>query len=236
MNLRFYTVFLAFALTACGGGNVQMNPNMQVVENAAMPAPQVADLAAFSRPYVFGPYDKLAIEVFGVPELSRPDVQIDASGRLSYPLAGEIDASGKTPNELADEIEARLRGSYVRDPQVTVNLRETVSQVLTVYGQVNAPGLYPVIGRMTLMRAVATAKGLSEFAKEEDIVVFRTVNGQRMAALYNLQAIRRGYYEDPDLYANDIVVVDDSKARRLFRDLITIAPILTYPLIQILQP
>ena len=75
---------------------------------------------------------------------------------------------------------------------MTVNLKETVSQVITVDGQVTEPGLYPVVGRMTLMRAVATAKGLSEFAKLNDVVVFRTVKGQKLAALYDLHAIRRG--------------------------------------------
>ena len=96
-------------------------------------------------------------------------------------------------------------------------------------------GLYPVIGKMTLMRAVATAEGTSEFAKLDDIVIFRTVNGQKMAALYNLKAIRRGYYDDPEIFANDVVVVGDSTARRLFKDALQIVPLLTTPLIIGLQ-
>ncbi|MBC7042118.1 polysaccharide export protein, partial [Salmonella enterica subsp. enterica serovar Enteritidis] len=81
--------------------------------------------------------------------------------------------------------------------------------------------LYPVNGRMTLMRAVATAKGTTEFAKLDDVVIFRTVNGQKMAALYNLKAIRQGAYDDPEVFANDVVVVGDSPARRLFKDILT---------------
>ena len=116
-----------------------------------------------------------------------------------------------------------------------MNLKETVSQVITVDGQVKEPGLYPVIGRMTLMRAIATAKGADEFAKLNDVVVFRTVSGQKMAALYNLKAIRRGFYDDPEVYANDVVVVGDSQARRLFKDALQIVPLLTTPLILLLR-
>jgi polysaccharide export outer membrane protein len=123
----------------------------------------------------------------------------------------------------------------VRDPQVTVNLKETVSQVITVDGQVKRPGLYPVIGKMTLMRAVATAEGTAEFAKLEDVVIFRTVKGQQLAALYDLKAIRRGNYGDPEVFANDVIVVGDSQARRLFRDALQIVPLLTTPLIIALQ-
>jgi len=238
MKLRFFTVILALAVSACSTGAYRPGgpgSTVPVVQNSELPPPQVSDLTTFSRPYVIGPHDKLSVDVFGVEALSREEVQIDASGRLSYPLAGELDAAGKTPAELARLIEDRLRGSYVREPQVTVNLRETVSQVLTVDGQVTQPGLYPVVGRMTLMRAIAQARGVSEFARLEDIVVFRTVNGQRMAALYNLRAIRGGYYDDPELYANDVVVVGDSEARRLFRDFLTLAPVLTYPIVTLIQ-
>ena len=116
-----------------------------------------------------------------------------------------------------------------------MNLKETVSQVITVDGQVKKPGLYPVVGKMTLMRAVATAEGTAEFARLDDVVIFRTVKGQQLAALYNLKAIRRGNYQDPEVFANDVVVVGDSQARRLFKDALQIVPLLTTPLIIALQ-
>jgi polysaccharide export outer membrane protein len=116
-----------------------------------------------------------------------------------------------------------------------VNLVETVSQVVTVEGQVAQPGLYPVVGRMTLLRAIATARGMTQAANQRDVVVFRTVSGQNMAALYNVDAIRRGSYADPDIYANDVVVVGESRARRLFETLLQAAPLLTTPLILLLQ-
>lgn len=228
-------LLLPFALAACGGNTtLGGSPNVSVVAGDSLPAPTRLDLFERNRPYLIGPFDKLNIDVFGVEELTAKEVQVDAGGRLSFPLAGVMEAAGKTPGELETEIEDRLKGRFIRDPQVTVNLKETVSQVITVDGQVKEPGLYPVIGRMTLMRAVATAKGTAEFAKLNDVVIFRTVNGQDMAALYNLEAIRRGNYADPEVYANDIVVVGDSKARRLFKDVLAAAPGLLSPLVILL--
>jgi polysaccharide export outer membrane protein len=229
-------VALLLTLGACAGKTVLGgSSNVAVSQSGDLPPPERADLFEQNRPYLIGPFDKLVIDVFGIEELSQKEVQTDAGGRISFPLAGIIETAGKTPGELEDIIETRLRGEFVRDPQVTVNLKETVSQVITVDGQVKEPGLYPVVGRMTLMRAVATAKGTDEFAKLDDIVIFRTVKGQRMAALYNLKAIRRGLYGDPEVFANDVVVVGDSAARRLFKDILQVAPLLSTPIIVLLQ-
>jgi len=193
-----------------------------------------ADLNVADRPSLIGPLDTIGVDVFNVPELSR-EMQVDASGRISMPLIGTIDARGRTAEELARAIENSLRGRYVRNPQVTVNIKSSVSQVVTVDGQVVEPGLYPVTNQMTLMRAIASAKGLSEFARQDDVVILRTVDGRRMAGLYNIDAIRRGNYTDPAIYANDVIVVGDSPARRRFRDLVSVSPLIAAPLVAILN-
>ena len=229
---RYTLLVAALLIGGCASNpSARTDAAIPVVQNVGLPAPAPGDMLGATRPYFIGPYDKLAISVFGIPELSREEVQTDASGRISFPLVGTLEAAGRTPSELALDIESRLRGNFVRNPQVTVNLKETVSQVMTVDGQVNRPGLYPVVGKMTLMRAVATAGGMSEFADLEDVVVFRTVQGQRMAGLYNMKAIRAGAYDDPEVYASDVVVVGDSERRRLFKDLIQGSALLTTPLL-----
>lgn len=199
-----------------------------------MPAPTRNDLTASDRPSLIGPLDTILVDVFNIPELSR-EMQVDASGRIAMPLIGPIEARGKTSAELASSIEQALRGKFVRNPDVTVNIRSSVSQVVTIDGQVVEPGLYPVTNQMTLLRAIASAKGLSEYARQDDVVILRTVAGARMAGLYNIAAIRRGAYDDPAIFANDVVVVGDSPQRRLFRDLIAVAPFLASPLVAILQ-
>lgn len=205
-----------------------------VVDGDALPPPGRSDLTYNGRSYVIGPLDKLKISVFGIEELNQLEVQVDGSGHVSFPLAGSVEAAGRTPAELAQAIGDRMRGNYVRDPQVTVNLEETVSQIVAVDGQVVEPGLYPVIGRMTLISAVAKARGTTEFARQDDVVIFRTVDGVDMAALYNLAAIRKGAYSDPEVFANDRIVVGTSRVRRLFRDILSGAPLLTTPIIAVL--
>lgn len=199
-----------------------------------LPAPSATDYGRPVRAYYLGPGDKLAIDVFGVPELQR-EVQVDGAGRLSFPLIGTVEAAGRTPGEVAADIEDRLQGRYVKRPQVTINVEESVNQTLTVDGQVNKPGMYPVAGRMTLVRAVAVAGGTSELAKLDDVLIRREVGEQTYIGIYNLGAIRRGNYVDPEVYPSDIIVVGDSKERRLFRDILQIVPLLTTPLILLLQ-
>ena len=226
----------AFALAACAQQTpIQSTASLTVIEGeASLPAPDRKDLVAGERLALVGPLDTISVNVFGVPELSR-DMQVDAGGRIAMPVIGAIDAGGKAAEELADDIERQLAGRFVRNPNVTVNIVSSVSQVVTVDGQVVEPGLYPVTNQMTLLRAIASARGLTEFAKEDDVVILRTVNGQRVAGLYNITAIRRGLYDDPSLYANDLVVVGDSPQRRLFRDFVSVAPLLAAPVIALLQ-
>jgi polysaccharide export outer membrane protein len=227
-------ILLVGGLTACASSQFGTAPGVSVVRYDALPLPQLADLTALDRPYLVGPFDKLTIDVFGIPELQNREIQVDASGRLSFPLIGSIEVSGKAPSEIEGAIEELLRGKFIRNPQVTVNLQETISKVVTVSGEVKKPGLFPVIGRMTLMRAIATAEGTTEFAKKAEVVVFRTVGGKEYAGLYDLGAIQRGNYADPEIFANDVVSVGDSAARRRFRDILTASPLLA-PLIIAVQ-
>ena len=236
MRSILIVLLLAVAVSACGKKiPLESTPRLTVVKDSGvLPAPSRDDLTAADRPSLIGPLDTIQVDVFNIGDLSR-EMQVDASGRISMPLAGTIDASGKTAAELAAAIETALRKRYVRDPEVTVNIRSSVSQVVTIDGQVTEPGLYPVTNQMTLIRAIASAKGMSEFASEDDVVILRTVNGRKMAGLYNVGAIRRGAYDDPAIYANDVIVVGDSPQRRMFRNFVSLSPLLAGPLIAILQ-
>ncbi|MGW8281561.1 polysaccharide biosynthesis/export family protein (plasmid) [Sphingomonas aurantiaca] len=229
-------LMMASALSGCAGRDVlQSTSRLTVVDGSAvLPAPNRGDLTAADRPALIGPLDTIQVDVFSVPELSR-EMQVDASGRIAMPLAGTIDARGKTAEELARTIDTALQARYVRNPEVTVNIKSSVSQVVTIDGQVVEPGLYPVTNQMTLMRVIASAKGMSEFARQDDVVILRTVGNQRMAGLYNVEAIRRGTYDDPPVFANDVIIVGDSPQRRLFRDFVSLSPLLAAPLIAVLQ-
>ena len=246
--LRTVTIFsLAAAcltLSACASSSrFEGQPVVEFAGDEGLPPPTLADTLVDERPYQIGPFDRITVTVFGVPELSagllpsntgRNGIQVDSAGQVALPLIGQVQAAGLTPSELSSLITERLRGAYVRDPRVTVNVEEAVSQSVTVGGEVKMPGTYPIRGKMTLVRAIAEARGLDEFARREDVVVFRTVNDQRLAALYNLRAIDAGYYQDPELYPGDVVVVGESQARRLFKDFVSFGPSLLTTVITVL--
>lgn len=236
MRMFCISILMAGALAGCTRHEpIESTSRLAVVEGSSvLPAPNRSDLTAADRPALIGPLDTIQVDVFNVPDLNR-EMQVDASGRIAMPLAGTIDARGRTAGELADVIATALRTRYVRNPEVTVNIKNSVSQVVTIDGQVIEPGLYPVTNQMTLMRVIASAKGLSEFARQDDVVILRTVGNQRMAGLYNVAAIRRGAYDDPPIYANDVILVGDSPQRRLFRDFVSLSPLIAAPLIAILQ-
>ena len=227
-------LLIVLALPSCASADLVDTGAVAIVTPDGLPAPSVADLTDGERPHYVGPFDEISVDVLGLPELSR-QVRVDASGHVALPLAGSIDVTAKSPEELGALIEERLRGSYVRDPRVTVAITETVSQTLTVDGEVRSPGIYPVHGRMTLMKAVASAQGTSDIARTTHVVIFRQVNGQRMAALYDLRAIRFGAYQDPQVYTNDVVVVGESNARRLFPQILQAAGLLLTPLVTVLN-
>ncbi len=223
---------VALTLSGCAGERLVGRSDLQVVQNTTLPAPDVQDLIQQRRAYVVGPYDTIDVNVYGVPELSRT-VGIDASGAMTLPLIGEMNAAGLGTSELSRIIAGKLR-RYVRDPQVTVTASK-VSQSFTVDGQVKTPGQYPIAGPMTLMRSVARAEGVTDYADTNYVVVFRQVKGKQMAALYDLRAIRQGIYADPEIYANDIVYVGESAGRRLFQAAIQGGTLLSAPLIAILR-
>lgn len=237
--MRFYTLVAlagALAVAGCGGRPaLTSTPHLTVTSGSTLPPPDGMGAGATGRSFRIGAFDKLSVDVFGVEQLSVEEIQVDASGRISLPLVGSIEAAGRSPAELSGAIEERLNAQHVRNPRVAVNLTEIVSQVFTIDGEVERPGSYPAVANMTLMRAVAAAEGTSEFARLDDVVVFRTVGDQRMAALYNLAAIRRGQYADPDIFRDDIIVVGDSPARRLFRDVVSVSPLLAAPIIAVVQ-
>lgn len=241
VNIVLRTIAIAAApallLGACAGPPPKLtgSTNVQLVDKTEMPPPGEADGAAGPRGYVIGPFDRLIVDVFGFEELKAREVQVDAAGNISLPMAGAVKVGGLSPAEASGLIVERLRAGYVRDPQVSVNLTESISQYVTVDGQVGLPGNYPLVGDMTLMRSIAAARGTGEFAKLNDVVLFRTVNGQRMVALYDLRAIRRGDYADPQIYARDLIVVGDSPARRLLRDIIQGSALITTPIVALIQ-
>lgn len=211
---------------AAGAGSAELDERSTAVAVASvLPPPDTRTTSIDFSDYQLGPADKIKVAVFGADDITREGT-VDAAGNFSLPLVGTVAAGGKTPDQLAQEIAAKLQGRFIKNPQVTVNVLEAKSKTFTVDGAVQIPGVYPIVGRMTLQQAVATARGATEFANVNNVVIFRTVNDRRMAALFNLRDIRSGRLQDPDIYGNDIVVVGENATKRFFKDVTSAFPIL----------
>lgn len=175
--------------------------------------------------YIIGPQDKLDINVFQVQDLSRA-VTVESSGTILLPLIGQVRATGRTVKALSDDIAEKLGERYVKDPLVTVTVTESASQKVTVDGAVTQPGIYPISGNTTLSQAVALARGTIEDANLRQVAIFRNEGDKRLAAVFDLSAIRSGKMPDPQVQANDVIVVDTAGGRRLLRSLGTLVPFL----------
>ena len=164
--------------------------------------------------------------VFQEPELSAKALKVDASGQIALPLVGSVEAKGKTATELSGEIEKLFGAKYLKDPQVTVSVASSVSQRVSIQGEVTEPGVYQVTGPTTLLEVLSMAKGETDVAKLNEVVIFRTVNGERMGAVFDVASIRRGQAADPSVQGNDMIVVGYSAARRFWQNVVRAAPIL----------
>lgn len=218
---RVMMVGLVVLLSACAGGR-----GGGISYNASnFGAPDAPKLAAATDTYKLSPLDTVTVKVFGVPDLSQ-DYSVDQSGRLSMPLVGRVDAVGLSTSELASAIARRLDEKYLRDPNVTVSLKESVSHVVTIDGSVRQPGVFPFTNNsLTLIQAVALARGTDELANPHRVAIFRTIDGKRMAAAFDLTKIRRGEEKDPVVYSGDTVVVDGSNVKKAQRDVLQTLPL-----------
>jgi polysaccharide export outer membrane protein len=97
---------------------------------------------------------------------------------------------------------------------------------VTVEGAVGKPGIYPITGHTTLLQTIALAEGLDPLADPRGVVVFRMIGGKKLAAVFDIQAIRNGRMDDPQIYGDDIVVVDQSNSKTALRRFIESVPAL----------
>lgn len=215
---------LVCLLPATGCAQSLRGPDVQEGEAAyAVVPPPSAEIAP--QDYVIGPLDTLDVTVFDEPEVSAKGLSVDAAGNLALPLIGPVRAAGQTASSLSELLRDRYARYYVR-PQVTVTVTGSVSQRVTVQGQVREPGLYDLRGDTTLLDAVALAKGETENAALREILVIRMVEGRRTAALFDLNRIRRGEDADPAIQGKDVIVVGHSNVKQVWHDTLRAAPLL----------
>jgi len=157
--------------------------------------------------YQIGPGDKLNISVWKEPDLSGT-VPVRPDGKVSLPLLSDVQAAGITPVKLAGTITERLR-QYLTDPRVTVIVTEANSRRVYLIGEVVHPGAIPMLPNMTLLQALSTSGGFSQFAKIKKMYVLRTDNGKQVKLPVNYKAAISGQAPDQNiaLRPGDTIVV-----------------------------
>jgi polysaccharide biosynthesis/export protein len=194
--------------------------------DVALPAPDAPTIIPLEEGYRIAPLDKLTVKVLKMEDLTG-EYNVDLAGNISMPLIGEVKAVNLTTAQLDERLTDKLGEKYLENPDVSVGIKESTSRVVTVDGAVKEAGAFPTIGPTSLMRAVALAGGVTEDANPHRVAVFRTVNGQRQGAAFDLVAIRRGQAQDPQIYPGDIVVVDGSAIKEGFKRVLQSFPLLT---------
>ncbi len=215
------TIFFAFLAAGCGG------PRMEIDQmTAARPVDLdiVESVAAPSAEYRIGVGDKLNVRVFQVDDLSFEGMVVDTSGNINLPLIGAVRGAGRTAGEMSTDVAGRLAARYLRDPQVTVTVMEAASQKITIDGAVTKPGVYEMRGSTSLLQAVAMAEGPSRVADLTKVAVFRSIDGRRSVAIFDLSAIRQGRATDPQVLGDDVIVVDTSRLNSALREFVGALP------------
>lgn len=178
----FVGVLLAAGLVA------QQKPPSQPLAAGEVPRPQIASsdnagLAIDPKGFTLGIEDVVQIEVWGDERLSgvhaiRPD------GRIAMKLVGEIQAAGLTPERLRETVKQAV-SELIQRPDVTIKVLQVNSRRFTLTGEVNRPGMFPLIAPTKVFDAVNMGQGFKDFANKGKIVVLRDGGKQRLKFNYN---------------------------------------------------
>jgi len=171
------------------------------------------------------PGDRLSIIVLGEDALTSDKYWVDGAGTLIVPLAGDINTKGLTTSQVRAEITRRLGARYIRDPQVAISIVEHAKSTVTVEGEVKKAGRFEASPGLTLLGALALAESTSINARNSEVYVFRTLDGQRLVARFDISKVRRGQAPDPEIIAGDKVIVARSTPKSVWHDLLQAAPL-----------
>jgi protein involved in polysaccharide export with SLBB domain len=157
-----------------------------------------------------GPGDLFEVRVFGEKDLSG-EYQVAADGTIDFPLLGSVEVAGKESNVIAAELAAALaKRDIIRNPNVTVRVREATSKRISVLGAVAKPGTLSIVSGMTIVQAVSQAGGFTPLASKNETVVTRRVKGGKLERYrITMTEITRGNAEDFPVSPGDIIFVPE---------------------------
>jgi len=172
-RIMWVMIALPLFFAGCGGNALtkqEIAENRIAQQNQSGRADQINErIFSNTRPApaatdpLLGPGDLLELKVFEAPELESV-ARISSRGYITLPLLGDVEVAGLTARQLEIKVESLYRANYIRNPHVSLFVREHLSQKVTFVGQVKSPGTYMLPSRMKLLDALAMAGGLTDKA------------------------------------------------------------------------
>jgi len=193
------TVFFLLVLTLCQVGGLSAGPQ-NAGEKAAPAGAKSASSpksATDDPAYIIGEADVLDINVWKEPDVSRT-VPVRPDGKISLPLLNDVQAAGLTPMQLQQQITEKLR-KFLTEPQVTVIVTQINSQRVYIMGEVNRPGTFPLLPKMTILQLITTAGGFTQFANTGKIRIVRNENGKQSTYTFNYKELMQGRQPEQNL-------------------------------------
>ncbi len=197
---------IAFAIAAASA--------MALAQDAAKP--QEAK-EAFARAYRIGPGDLLELKVFQVEELSQT-VRVSEDGSMTLPLLGRVMVEGLTQEGVVQKLTDLLQAKYVKNPQVTIFIKEYKNQQVAVIGAVEKAGSYELVGRKNLLQIISMAGGFSETAGNEVFILREGQDGQTSSISIDLKdlLVNGNQALNVPIEPNDVINVPIDKEIRVF--------------------
>jgi polysaccharide export outer membrane protein len=155
-----------------------------------------------------GPGDVFDVRVYDEAQLSGT-YQVSADGSINFPLIGSVQVAGLTPIATGKLLESKLSQGYLRNPQVSILVKEYNSKKVSVLGQVTKPGTFTYTDSMTVIEAVVLAGGFTPIAAKNDTVVTRIEKGNKVRLNVPVEAISEGRERNLCLRPGDIVFVPE---------------------------
>jgi polysaccharide biosynthesis/export protein len=197
-----------FAIVApCAAQSATATAGVAPKSSGPAAATAVAPPVAVPTEYIIGADDVMSVVFWRDKELSA-DVTVRPDGKISLPLLNEVQAAGLTPAQLKDRIAEEAK-KYVEDPTVTVEVKSINSRKVFITGEVRKAGPYSITGAMTVLQLLSIAGGLGDYAKSDQIVIYRNEGGKQVSFLFNYKEVlkQKKLAQNIELKPGDTVVV-----------------------------
>lgn len=207
MNIRIPTALVIATYLTVGIAGVRAQNSASQPAQAASPAQATPSVVDNDPAYKIGPQDVLRVDVWKEPEISRT-VPVRPDGKVTLPLLNDVQASGLTPVQLATKIAEGLK-KYITNPQVTVGVTEINSRRIFVTGEVTRPGAFSLLPNMTVLQALSSSGGFTQFARLKNIYILRMEDGKQVKHPFNYKEAVSGKHPEQNiiLEGGDVIVV-----------------------------